>query len=146
LANLVQRDAAVTIASHATSSKDSVPAPASFGTPGRPDGMAPHPHRINFCALRASKEFTELRRRHRRFVFPMCAAFFCWFMLFVLLAAYAHDFMIHRVAGLINVGFVLGILQFVSTGAITVVYVRFARRALDPRVAEIRRRVGVVRK
>ena len=44
--------------------------------------------------------------------------------------------------GNINVGLALGLLQFVSTFVITTLYVRFARRDIDPAAAEIRRRMG----
>jgi len=146
LPNFIHRGVAAAAISPALISKSAESTRLIVGTAERAVRPAPHPHRIDFCTLQASKEFAELRQRHRRFVFPMCAAFFCWFMLFVLLAAYAHDFMIHRLWGLINVGFVLGVLQFASTGAITVAYARFARRTIDPRVAEIQRRVGIARK
>lgn len=109
------------------------PAPAAAATP-------------DFDAIHASPEFTALRRRFRRFVFPMAALFFCWYLTYVLLAAYAHDFMSHRLAGSVTVGLVLGLLQFVSTIAITVGYVRFARNKLDPQVAAIRAGAGVSRK
>ena len=36
----------------------------------------------------------------------------------------------------------LGIGQFVSTALITWLYLRYARRHLDPRVAELRERAG----
>ena len=92
----------------------------------------------DYAAIHDSPEFAALRRRFRRFVFPVTALFFCWYLTYVLLAAYAHAFMSHRLFGLVTVGLVLGLLQFVSTIAITVAYVRFARRELDPRVAAIR--------
>ena len=38
----------------------------------------------------------------------------------------------------INVGLVLGLLQFVTTFAVTTAYVRYAGRVLDPRSASIR--------
>jgi uncharacterized membrane protein (DUF485 family) len=69
--------------------------------------------------------------------------FFLWYMTYVLLAAYAHDFMSIKVFGEVNVGILFGILQFVSTLVITAGYIRFARRHIDPRVAEIRRQAGV---
>jgi uncharacterized membrane protein (DUF485 family) len=47
-----------------------------------------------------------------------------------------------KLAGNITVGLVLGLLQFVSTFVITTLYVRFARRAVDPAAAEIRARMG----
>lgn len=101
------------------------------------------PSAPDFAAIHDSPEFTDLRRRFRRFVFPMTALFFCWYLTYVLLAAYAHGFMSHRLFGLVTVGLVLGLLQFVSTIAITVAYVRFARNTLDPRVAAIRAAAGV---
>ena len=49
----------------------------------------------------------------------------------------------HRLFGLVTVGLVLGLLQFASTIAITVAYVRFARNRLVPQVAAIRAGAGV---
>lgn len=93
--------------------------------------------------IRSSEAFTRLRSRHRWFVFPMSLAFLAWYMAYVLLAAYAHDFMSTRVVGEVNVAMVLGILQFVSTALVTILYVRFGREKLDPAVTEIRRQAGV---
>ncbi len=90
----------------------------------------------------ASPEFRALRRRLRRFVFPMSALFLGWYLAYVLLASYAKPFMATKVAGNVTVGLVLGLLQFVSTFVITTLYVRFARRAVDPAAAEIRARLG----
>jgi uncharacterized membrane protein (DUF485 family) len=97
----------------------------------------------DFAAIHDSPEFAALRSRFRRFVFPVTALFFLWYLAYVLLAAYARDFMSQRLFGLVTVGLVLGLLQFVSTAAITVAYVRYARRHLDPRVAAIRESAGV---
>ena len=85
-----------------------------------------------------STEFRELRSRLRRFVFPMTAVFLLWYLLYVLLADYAHGFMSTKLVGNINVGLVFGLLQFVSTFLITFLYVRFADRRLDPLAAELR--------
>ena len=41
----------------------------------------------------ASPEFRALRRRLRRFVFPMSALFLVWYLAYVLLASYARPFM-----------------------------------------------------
>ncbi|MEQ0557458.1 DUF485 domain-containing protein [Amycolatopsis sp. NEAU-NG30] len=96
----------------------------------------------DYRAIQASPEFTALRRRFRGFVFPMSFAFFAWYMTYVLLAAYAHDFMSRKVIGEVNVGIVLGIGQFASTALVTWLYLRYARRRIDPRVAELRARAG----
>ena len=118
------------------------PRAADFGGINRtvPD---PRPNtNPDFAAIHGSPEFAELRRRFRRFVFPMSALFFLWYLSYVLLAAYARGFMSHRLAGAVNVGLVLGLLQFVSTLAITAGYLRFARKRIDPAVAAIRVRAG----
>lgn len=88
-----------------------------------------------------SPEFADLRRRLRTFVFPVSALFLAWYLVYVLLADYAHGFMSIKLVGNINVGLVLGLLQFVSTFAITALYVRYANRNLDPTAEQIRERV-----
>jgi uncharacterized membrane protein (DUF485 family) len=85
-----------------------------------------------------STEFRELRSRLRRFVFPMTAVFLLWYLLYVLLADYAHGFMSTKVFGNVNIGLIFGLLQFVSTFVITGLYVRYANRKLDPVAEKIR--------
>jgi uncharacterized membrane protein (DUF485 family) len=91
-----------------------------------------------YLAVQASPEFQELRSRLRRFVFPMSALFLLWYSLYVVLGAFAHDFMATKVWGDINVGLIVGLGQFASTFIITAIYVRFANRELDPRAKAIR--------
>jgi len=88
--------------------------------------------------VQQSAEFMELRRRLRRFVFPMTGVFLVWYLVYVLLADYAHGFMSTKLVGNINVALVLGVLQFVSTFVITTLYVRYANRRLDPQAEKIR--------
>jgi uncharacterized membrane protein (DUF485 family) len=92
----------------------------------------------HFAAAAASPEFGELRRRLRRFVFPMTAVFLLWYFAYVLLGAFAHDFMATKVWGNINVGLLIGLGQFLTTFLITGLYVRFANREQDPRAGAIR--------
>jgi uncharacterized membrane protein (DUF485 family) len=91
--------------------------------------------------IQASPDFTELRRKLRRFIFPMSAVFLIWYLGYVLLAAFESEFMSIKLAGNINVGLVIGLLQFVSTFAITAVYVRYAKKNLDPAAEELRERM-----
>ena len=88
-----------------------------------------------------SPEFTELRRRFRRFAVPMTVAFLVWYLLYVLLSTYAHDFMSTQVFGNVNIGILLGLGQFVSTFLITQLYVRHAGRSTDPVADEMRNRL-----
>lgn len=100
---------------------------------------APAPTGAEFLSAAASPEFNALRTTLYRFIFPMTAFFVIWYATYALLGAFAHDFMAKPVWGNINVGLVLGLLQFVTTFAITGLYVRFADRKLDP-AAEIVRK------
>jgi uncharacterized membrane protein (DUF485 family) len=94
-----------------------------------------------WSSIQDSAEFTLLRRRLYRFVFPMSAFFLAWYLGYVLLADYAPGLMSVHVAGNITVGLVMGLLQFLSTFGITALYVRFADRWLDPVSERIRRHV-----
>jgi uncharacterized membrane protein (DUF485 family) len=91
--------------------------------------------------VQASAEFADLRSRLRRFVFPMSAAFLIWYLAYVLLASYAPDFMAIKVFGNINIGLIIGLLQFVTTFAITALYVRYANKHLDPAAERLRKRI-----
>ncbi len=92
----------------------------------------------NWVDVQDSPDFRELRRRLRSFVFPMAGLFLAWYLLYVLLADYAHGFMSTKVIGNINVGLILGLLQFVSTFVITTLYVRHANKNLDPMAEKLR--------
>lgn len=91
-----------------------------------------------FIDMQVRPEFQELRANLRRFIFPMTAFFLIWYLTYVVLGAFAHDFMATPVFGNINVGLLLGLGQFVTTFLITGIYVRFANRELDPRAEAIR--------
>ena len=92
----------------------------------------------DWTEIQDSAEFTELRRRLRNWVFPMTVAFLAWYLLYVLMSAYAPGFMNTKLFGNISVGLVFGLLQFVSTFVITGFYVRHANRKLDPVAEKIR--------
>lgn len=103
-----------------------------------PKGDRPAPTGQQFLDMQASPEFQDLRSRLRRFVFPMTVFFLVWYTTYVLLGAFAHDFMAIQVFGNVNIGLLIGLGQFLTTFIITGVYVRFANRELDPRAAAIR--------
>lgn len=88
-----------------------------------------------------SSEFAQLRKALYRFVFPMTVLFLVWYFLYVALAAFAPGFMSIRLGGNINIGLVIGLLQFVSTFLIATLYVRYANRNLDPVGRRIRERI-----
>jgi uncharacterized membrane protein (DUF485 family) len=106
-----------------------------------PGGSPPTTGGSTYLAVQESPEFAELKRSHRSVVFPLALLFLAWYFLYVLLADYAHGFMAREVVGNINVGLVFGLLQFVSTFAITMLYVRYADRKLDPLAERLRERI-----
>ncbi|WP_152348501.1 DUF485 domain-containing protein [Brevibacterium sp. CFH 10365] len=96
---------------------------------------------VDFLAEEERPEFKALKRKRFSVVIPLSIAFLVWYFLYVILSTYAHDFMSTKVAGEINVGLVFGLLQFVTTFAITMFYVSFANKKLDPPAEAIRERL-----
>jgi uncharacterized membrane protein (DUF485 family) len=93
---------------------------------------------VDYPAVQQSPEFQQLRRTHRSFVFPVLGVCLLWYIAYVLLAGYAHDFMSTPVFGSVNVGILLGLSQVVTTFAVTTWYVRFANKRLDPLAEDLR--------
>ncbi|MDQ3492156.1 MAG: DUF485 domain-containing protein [Chloroflexota bacterium] len=91
-----------------------------------------------YLAMQDSPEFQELRKRYRGWVLPVAAGALVWYFLYVLLAAYAADFMGQKLVGNINVGLVMGLLQFASTFVVTALYIRHADKSLDPASQRLR--------
>ncbi len=91
--------------------------------------------------VQATDEFQALRTALRRFAFPVTAAFLAWYMLYVVMSAYARGFMSRQLLGNINVAYVFGLLQFVSTFLIAFIYSRHAEKNLDPTADRIRHRM-----
>lgn len=91
--------------------------------------------------VQESSEFQELKRRFRAWTFPMTVAFLAWYLLYVVLSGWARDFMGIQLLGNINVGLVLGLLQFVSTFWIAWAYSRHAEKKLDPLADKLRNEV-----
>ncbi len=88
-----------------------------------------------------SQDFKDLRRRFRRFSFPMAIAFLVWYFTFVLLMTFARDWASTPVFGSINIAFLLAILQFVTTLLIVIAYDIYSHRKLDGIRDEVRERV-----
>lgn len=96
------------------------------------------PSGIDYIAVEDSAAFKRLKRSRRSFVFPLAAAFLIWYFVYVLLSSFAIEFMLQKVWGDITVGLLFGLGQFVTTFVITMAYVSFANRKLDPQAERIR--------
>jgi uncharacterized membrane protein (DUF485 family) len=97
----------------------------------------------NFALIQQTDEFRTLRRRLTTFIFPMTALFLSSYLTFVLLSAYARDFVSIKVVGVINLGILLGLSQFVTSIVITLGYARYAKRRLDPQRKLLAEKTGV---
>jgi len=91
---------------------------------------------IDWEAIEASPEFQELVRTRRSFVVPATIFFLAWYMGFVVLAAYAEDFMSERVYQGLTVGYCLALTQFVMVLVLGVMYLRRADKVYDPLAAK----------
>ncbi|TNC29018.1 DUF485 domain-containing protein [Amycolatopsis alkalitolerans] len=126
-----------------TSPEDTGEIPALFEAADEAQKSRKRGADVDYLAIQRSAEFGTLRSRFRRFAFPMTLLFIAWYLVYVLLAAYAPAFMSTKLVGEINVAIVMGVLQFVSTALITFAYLRFAKRSLDPQVETVRQQAGV---
>ena len=97
-----------------------------------------HEPATRYIEVQRSQEFLDLRAKFRKFVFPVTGLFLAWYFLYVLLAAFAPAFMSHKLIGNLNIGLFLGLGQFVSTFAITMIYARWADKQFDPTADKLR--------
>ncbi len=87
---------------------------------------------IDWEAIERSPEFQELVHRRRSFVLPCTAFFLAWYMGFILLCAYAQDFMGDRVYQGLTVGYCLALTQFAMVFGLGLWYLRKADNEFDP--------------
>ena len=83
-------------------------------------------------ALEHTPEFQELVRKKRSFVLPATIFFLSYYMAFILLAGYAHEFMASSVYQGLTVGYVLALTQFVMVLALGLMYLRRSDKEYDP--------------
>ncbi|MER6344687.1 DUF485 domain-containing protein [Streptomyces sp. NPDC001595] len=120
-----------------------VPAPAvpparrhRTAQPERPGGE-PNASDV-YLEVQRSAAFQEVRGRYRRFVVPAFAAFFTWYVAYVVTATTAPEFMARPVVGAVNVAMLAGLGQFLSTFLLTWAYARHARLRRDRAALELR--------
>jgi uncharacterized membrane protein (DUF485 family) len=87
---------------------------------------------IDWEAIERSPEFQELVHRRRSFVIPGTIFFLSWYLGFILLCAYAPDFMSESVYEGLTVGYCLALTQFVMVFGLGLWYLRKADNEFDP--------------
>jgi uncharacterized membrane protein (DUF485 family) len=91
---------------------------------------------IDWEAIERSPEFQELVHRRRNFVIPCTIFFLAWYLGFILLCAYAADFMGERVYQGLTVGYCLALTQFVMVLVLGLWYLRKSDKQFDPLAAK----------
>jgi uncharacterized membrane protein (DUF485 family) len=99
---------------------------------------------VNWEEVQDSPAFTHLRHALRSFIFPVTVAFLVWYFTYVLCAAFARDFMNIKVIGEFNIGLVFGLLQFVTTFLIALLYARHMNSKFDPEADRLRDEIAGV--
>jgi uncharacterized membrane protein (DUF485 family) len=87
---------------------------------------------IDWEAIERSPEFQELVSRRKSFVLPGTIFFLAWYMGFILLVAYAEDFMSERVYEGLTVGYCLALTQFLMVLVLGIMYLRRSDKVFDP--------------
>ncbi|WP_330460265.1 DUF485 domain-containing protein [Streptomyces sp. NBC_00820] len=91
-----------------------------------------------YVEVQRSEAFREVRGRYRRFVVPGVAAFFLWYVGYVVAATAAPGLMAEPVMGAVNLGMLAGLGQFLSTFLLTWAYARHARLRRDRAALDLR--------
>jgi uncharacterized membrane protein (DUF485 family) len=87
---------------------------------------------IDWEAIERSPEFQELVRKRKSFVLPATIFYLAWYMGFILLTAYAEDFMARRVYEGLTVGYCLALTQFVMVVVLGLLYLKKSSNEFDP--------------
>jgi uncharacterized membrane protein (DUF485 family) len=106
--------------------------PPDESGPAGPTGGARTASATAIAAIERTDAFRELAARRRRFTLLAGAWFYGAFAVFVVLAAWGHDWMRTRIAGGLTVGYVAALVVIVSVWAVVVAYSRASLREFDP--------------
>ena len=91
---------------------------------------------VDWESVERTPEFQELVKRRRSFVVPATIFFLTYYMLFILLTAYAEGFMSERVYEGLTVGYCLALTQFAMVLILGLMYLRRADKVYDPLAAK----------
>ena len=91
---------------------------------------------IDWEAIERSPEFQELVHKRRSFVIPCTIFFLTWYLGFIVLCAYAPDFMGESVYEGLTVGYCLALTQFAMVFVLGIWYLRKADHVFDPLAAQ----------
>jgi uncharacterized membrane protein (DUF485 family) len=87
---------------------------------------------IDWEGIKASPEFQELVKQKRAFVIPATIFFLTYYMAFIVLCAYASDFMGRSVYEGLTVGYTLALTQFLMVLVLGLLYLKRSANVFDP--------------
>ena len=86
---------------------------------------------FDWAGIEESPEFRELAGRRRRFIVRASIFFLAFFLTYLLLTAFAQDFMGTEIAGM-PLAFLLAVAQVLMTWGVTWAYLRTCDREIEP--------------
>jgi uncharacterized membrane protein (DUF485 family) len=92
---------------------------------------------VDWDRVEESEQFQELAARRRRVVRPLLIVFVVWYGGFLVLTAYARDFMAETIYRGFTVAYAAAFSLIVMTWLLAFIYVRSARTSIDPHVDRI---------
>jgi uncharacterized membrane protein (DUF485 family) len=92
---------------------------------------------VDWDAMTRDPRFQSLHRRKNTFLYGLMALAVAYYFLLPIGAAYFQDLFKVRVWGVINIGLLFALSQFVVTWAIAIIYSRKASRDFDRMAAEL---------
>jgi uncharacterized membrane protein (DUF485 family) len=108
-------------------------------TGGRSARMRAEADMAHACErMSVDPRFVKLRRRFALQAGVLVGAFLISYMSYLLLSAYARDFMSVQIVDPVNVALLMGIGQFLLTFVLAWAFGRFSAHSIDPLAEEIR--------
>jgi len=87
--------------------------------------------RIDWVGIEGSPEFRELAASRRRFLVPATVFFLAFFLVYLVLTAYAQEFMGTEILGM-PLAFLLAVAQVLMAWVVTALYLRASDREFEP--------------
>jgi uncharacterized membrane protein (DUF485 family) len=87
---------------------------------------------IDWEGIKRSPEFKELVKQKKAFVLPATIFFLVYYMVFIVLCAYASDLMGERVYEGLTVGYTLALTQFLMVLVLGLLYLKRSANVFDP--------------
>src|SRR5690625_2761090 len=85
--------------------------------------MVEYNEKYEYIKIEQTEEFKELKRRKYRIIFPVKLLFIVYYLFFIVMSAYAQDFMSQPIWGNLTTGYLFGISYYLVVSALAFVYV-----------------------